>query len=51
MEITKLTPSGFCKGVVGAIHIINKALENNNIDSNKTEDKQNEVKVIGIKKK
>lgn len=29
MEITKLTPRGFCKGVVNAIHIINKALENN----------------------
>lgn len=31
MEITKLTPRGFCKGVVGAIHIINKALENDNL--------------------
>ena len=31
MEITKLTPRGFCKGVVAAIHIINKALENNNL--------------------
>src|SRR5690554_180934 len=29
MEITKLTPRGFCKGVVNAIHIINKTLENN----------------------
>lgn len=31
MEITKLTPRGFCKGVVNAIHIINKALENENL--------------------
>lgn len=31
MEITKLTPRGFCKGVVSAIHIINKALENENL--------------------
>lgn len=31
MEIKKITPQGFCKGVVRAIAIINKALENDNI--------------------
>ena len=31
MDIIKLTPRGFCKGVVRAIHIINKALENDNL--------------------
>lgn len=31
MKITKLTPQGFCKGVTKAIYIINKALEDENI--------------------
>ncbi|HHU56109.1 MAG TPA: 4-hydroxy-3-methylbut-2-enyl diphosphate reductase [Acholeplasmataceae bacterium] len=31
MEIVKITPQGFCKGVIRAIAIINKALENPNI--------------------
>ncbi len=31
MKVTKLTPRGFCKGVVNAIHIINKALEDENL--------------------
>ena len=31
MKITKLTPRGFCKGVAGAINIINKALQNDDL--------------------
>lgn len=31
MEIQKITPQGFCKGVIRAIAIINKALQNENI--------------------
>lgn len=31
MEIVKITPQGFCKGVIRAIAIINKALENPSI--------------------
>lgn len=31
MEIIKVTPQGFCKGVIAAIALINKALKNDNI--------------------
>ena len=31
MEIIKVNPQGFCKGVIRAIAIINKALKNNDI--------------------
>lgn len=31
MEIVKISPQGFCKGVIRAIAIINKALKNDNI--------------------
>lgn len=31
MKIDQLTPRGFCKGVINAIYLINKALENENL--------------------